>query len=203
MHDSKSAISVQNLIAELARTVKTIAAKDAELDSPVRDQADWLNTWSTAFWETICREWASIDQWRMNKVLLLVRFFLRETFGVLLTSVATDESDSKSKSSGLTAKQIQILETWPLSPRERKVPDGLRLHVLDIWVDELAAQIGAVQAERDQSKESDPDGLKTALIDAAQNLMTPVDKVSKEALSKGVKMRAKDAVKAFHEKSMS
>jgi ribosomal RNA-processing protein 1 len=199
MHDSKNAISVQKLIADLAATVRTMASKDAELRASDDIPPVWLATWTTAFWETICREWASIDQWRMNKVLLLVRFFLRESFNITLTSVVTDNPGSETVSKDLTADQIQILETWPLSPRERKVPDGLRLHILDIWVDELTGQISSVEDQSVQSVEGDPETVKAALLQAAKAFMAPVERVSKEALGKPVKMRAKDALQSFQE----
>jgi len=196
MHDSKSAISVQNLIAEVAGLVKVIAAKDDELSttsSGGQDAGVWLDTWTIAFWETISREWVSIDQWRMNKVLLLVRFFLRENFQLLFAALAADGSQSRSKSTEIVTRQVQVFETWPLSPRERKVPDGLRLHVLDVWSDEL---VGQLKAAAEQSGE---DGVKGALTGVAKAIMVPVEKISKEALSKGVKMRAKEAIKTFQE----
>ncbi|KIW99671.1 uncharacterized protein Z518_11084 [Rhinocladiella mackenziei CBS 650.93] len=199
MHDSKNAISVQNLTAELAGTVRAMFAKDEERGSDGQTSS-WLATWASAFWATICREWASIDQWRMNKVLLLVRFFLRETFNVILVSVSKTDVDVKATSKNLLTTQITVLETWPLSPRDRKVPDGLRLHVLDIWVDELAGQIGSAERGNDESKGNQSGNLKSHLIEASTRCMTPVENLSKEALSKGVKLRAKDALKIFQEK---
>lgn len=195
MHDSKNAISVQNLAAELASTVEIMAAKDEETPRNSDEGiSSWLSTWADAFWETICREWVSIDQWRMNKVLLLVRFFLRETFKISLVAVATDDSDTKTRSKNLVSRQSQILEKWPLSPRERKVPDGLRLHVLDVWADELLGQFDVVH------KQFESETIEATLRELAGTLMLPVETISKEALSKGVKLRAKDAIQLFAER---
>ncbi|EXJ82133.1 hypothetical protein A1O1_08202 [Capronia coronata CBS 617.96] len=198
MHDSKNAVSVQNLTAELAGTVKTMAAKDAETDDDgdagSEGKPSWSETWAAAFWETICREWVSIDQWRLNKVLLLVRFFLRETFNVSFGYVVTDESDAKKGSKILISRQRQVVETWPLSPRERKVPDGLRLHVLDVWADELLGQFDAVH------KQFESENIDAALQDVAKEFMAPVETISRNALSKGVKTRAKDAIQVFQER---
>jgi ribosomal RNA-processing protein 1 len=199
MHDSKNAISVQNLIAEIASLSRVVAAKDDDISKSDSQDGVWLDTWTTAFWETICREWASIDQWRMNKILLLVRFFLRENFGLLFAAVSTDESESRSKSHGTVARQVQVLETWPLSPQDRKIPDGLRLHVLDIWSDELVGRFTAAQEGQESSKEGGEDSPKLSLTDAAKLIMSPVEKISKEALSKGVKTRAKESLKSFQE----
>ncbi|KIW31306.1 uncharacterized protein PV07_02963 [Cladophialophora immunda] len=221
MHDSKNALSVQRLAAELAGTQRIMDEKDRELSrsaasSGVPDSGQdqhshhhhdpWLDVWASAFWETVCREWASIDQWRMNKVLLLVRFFVREMFNIALGWAAPNNDESSAAAKGRIASQLQILESWPLSPRERKVPDGLRLRVLDVWVDELAGQLGAAQKAVDEAGQSDGgdggDGgaKKAALLDTAKAFMAPVQKLSKEALSKGVKVRAKEAVQLAEEK---
>jgi ribosomal RNA-processing protein 1 len=191
MHDSKNAISVQNLIAEIASLLRNMVAKDEDLNASNGQHESWLDMWATAFWETICREWASIDQWRMNKVLLLVRLYLRETFQLILSTSSDDQSDNKDKSKDLADRQVQILQNWPLSPRERKVPDGLRLHVLDIWSDELVTQLKAAQKEQDVDDKT--------IEDVAKSLMVPVEKISKDALSKGVRMRAKETLKSFDE----
>lgn len=199
MHDSKNAISVQNLIAEIASLSRVIAAKDDDISKSDGQDGVWLDTWATAFWETICREWATIDQWRMNKILLLVRFFLRENFRLLFAAVSSDETESRSKSHKTVARQAQVLESWPLNPHDRKIPDGLRLHVLDVWSDELVGQFTAAQEGHDSSAENGEESVKVALTDAAKLIMSPVEKISKEALSKGVKTRAKESLKSFQE----
>ncbi|OAL20893.1 hypothetical protein AYO22_08521 [Fonsecaea multimorphosa] len=216
MHDSKNALSVQRLAAELAATLRIMDEKDHESPAASAPGSDaqshpWLDVWTTAFWETVCREWSSIDQWRMNKVLLLVRFFVRELFSLAFGwATNTDASASTSTPQSLVASQLQILENWPLSPRERKVPDGLRLHVLDVWVDELAGQFDAAQrdvavAESEQQSDdgdavADAQKVKTVLLDTAKAFMAPVEKLSKEALSRGVKVRAKEAIQLAEEK---
>ncbi|KAK5455045.1 hypothetical protein LTS15_005765 [Exophiala xenobiotica] len=197
------ALARSKLAAELAHTVQTMASKDDEVRNAGSQTYSWLETWSVAFWETICREWSSIDQWRMNKILLLVRFYLREVFNLSLQSVLDDDSEGKENSTNFITSQVHILEAWPLSPRERKVPDGLRLHVLDIWADELAGQVDAVQKGHSQTGETENESANAALTDVANIFMTPVDKVSKEALHKGVKMRAKEAVKSYQDQFTS
>ncbi|EXJ58984.1 hypothetical protein A1O7_06415 [Cladophialophora yegresii CBS 114405] len=198
MHDTKNALSVQKLIAELAGTIRTMDQKDQQLvDAETAQSQSWLGTWTTAFWETVCREWASIDQWRMNKVLLLVRFFIREQFGLVLGWAVKEDPKLK----GQVASPLRIIKAWPLSPRERKVPDGLRLHVLDVWVEELAGQLNAVQKVLDDedAENSNSESKKSVLLSLAQEFMEPVRKISREALSKGVKIRAKEAVKLAEE----
>ena len=196
MHDSKNALSVQGLITDLAKTLKTMDDKDWLLaDNGDSQHRVWLETWTTAFWETICREWPNIDQWRMNKVLLLVRFFLREQFRLLFDRAVNDSADAKK----VAMAQIITLEAWPLSPRERKVPDGLRLHVLDVWVDELTTQRSAAKKLVDEGHGADVESKKSLLIDIAKDLIEPIRKLSKEALSKGVRNRAKETTQAVAE----
>ncbi|OAP54217.1 hypothetical protein AYL99_11318 [Fonsecaea erecta] len=209
MHDSKSALSVQRLAAELAGTLRIMDEKDHEAGSDGQTHP-WLDVWATAFWETVSREWSSIDQWRMNKVLLLVRLFVRELFSLALGWATTSTGDASTPTptpQSRVGSQLQILEAWPLSPRERKVPDGLRLHVLDVWVDELGGQLGAAQQKavtKSEHRDGDDDAhaqkAAALLLDTARAFMGPVEKLSKEALSKGVKLRAKEAVQLAQEK---
>jgi ribosomal RNA-processing protein 1 len=197
MHDSKNALSVQRLLAELAHTLKTMDDKDRQLAEAADPRGQpWLETWTNAFWETLCREWAAIDQWRMNKVLLLVRFVIREQFRLMFDRVVNDPANADAA----VAKQVQVLEAWPLSPRERKVPDGLRLHVLDVWTDELTGQLTAAQKSVEEEEAENAESKKEAMVKVTKDFMEPVRIVGREALSKGVKMRAKETIKLADER---
>ena len=57
------------------------------------------------------------------------------------------------------------------------MPDGLRLHVLDIWLDEL-----------DQISDE---------AELRSQLMHPIRELAKDAMAKSVRMKAKEVVKAF------
>ena len=87
-----------------------------------------------------------------------------------------------------TNEQSLILERWPLSPRERKVPDGLRYHVLDIWVEELEKARSSANGE-----------LHDELKSIEQKFMEPVEKLAKDGLTKPVRMRAKDTLASAKE----
>lgn len=197
MHDSKNALSVQRLIADLAGTLRTMNGKDQELAEDFGSiDRSWMETWATAFWETVSREWASIDQWRMNKILLLVRIFLREQFELGFSWAIKEGPKPESQ----VSKQIRTLEAWPLSPRERKVPDGLRLHVLDIWSEEMDGQLSAAQEALANAEDGDAEGGKTALLDTVKEFNESMRQLSREALSKGVRTKAKEAVKLWEER---
>ena len=86
----------------------------------------------------------------------------------------------------LLSSQLEVLRSLPLSPRDRKVPDGLRLHVLDIWLDELET----ISSNADQNAEYD---------ELEMQLMQPVRELAREALSKSVRMKAKEEVRVCDE----
>lgn len=65
---------------------------------------------------------------------------------------------------------LQLIEERPLSASDGKVPDGLRYHVLDVWMD------GLVGVE----------GWK------ARNMMRPVENLKNEGRTKVVRKRAAD-----------
>lgn len=178
MHDSKSMISVQNLITSLADQFTVIAGKDVEAKGEGPSQ---LAVFSNAFWETMAREWSGIDVHRMNKVLLLVRVVTRAIFKICMPSAKVEPN--RPASVIYTDEQIAIFEKWPLSPRERRVPDGLRYHVLDIWVDELEEAGG--QANMFIHKE---------MAGIRDQFLEPVEKLAKDGLTKPVRTRAKETL---------
>ena len=111
-----------------------------------------------AFWQTVCREWAGLDSHRINKILLLVRLVVRRV---------------------LAEGRMEVICAYALSPRERKVPDGLRYHVLDLWVEEVERSV-AETGGRDE--------------EVLTRLMRPVWTMAQEGSSKGVRVRAKEVL---------
>lgn len=114
------------------------------------------------------REWKGIDSLRMDKYLYLIRCYVNRGFEVCKkgkweVEVVEEYGEMMSADGG------------PLSARDAKVPVGLRLHVLDVWVDEL----GKVDVER-----AAPLG----------KVMEPVRKLSKDSLVKSVRVRAREQI---------
>lgn len=188
MHDSKSMVSVQNLTTSLADQFTVIAKKSVEIEgeSTADGGVSQLGVFSEAFWETMAREWSGIDVHRMNKILLLIRLVTRSILSICMPSA--EEGDERPSSMRDTNEQCMIFEKWPLSPRERKVPDGLRYHMLDIWVDELDEVANQTNSEQHEE-------LKSVL----QKFMEPVEKLAKDGLTKPVRTRAKEALAAAKE----
>jgi ribosomal RNA-processing protein 1 len=185
MHDSKSPISVQNLTATLADLTVSIT-------TPASPTAVALPL-TEAFWTTMAREWTSIDAHRMDKYLLFVRFVVRRVFAGIVQD-ATNKEDTEEKEDEVVQKrQIALLENFPLSPRERKVPDGLRYHVLDIYVDELERAVALGQDGGDEEEEGEGE-ISEETRTRVERLLVPVETVAREGLSKGVRVRAKEVL---------
>ncbi|KAI3538251.1 nucleolar protein,Nop52 [Colletotrichum paranaense] len=110
-------IPQQNLASELAGLTACLRNDD-------------VPTWLAAFWEILSKQWTDIDVLRMEKFLLLVR----RTFTSGLQWVKEGEYQE-----ARVDALLKVYGEWPfeLEGDLRKVPIGLRLHGLDIWVDEL------------------------------------------------------------------
>jgi ribosomal RNA-processing protein 1 len=126
--------------------------------------------WLRAFWQTMAREWGGIDALRMDKFLYLVRCYVGKGFEVVRGLRKGDWNDE-----GLVEEYVKVLEEVPLNVRDGKIPNGLRYHVIDIYVDEL----DKVDAE------------SNAPLDT---LLEPLRKLGKESLTKPVRQRVAEAL---------
>ena len=128
-----------------------------------------------AFWSTMARRWTEIDSLRMEKFLRLVRVMVRAGL-------------EWCKRGGWTEDRVQgwneEMRRLPLSvpgedgeDGERMVGDGMRYHVLDVYVDELEKVDG-------EEREA-PVGL----------IMEPARKLMEKANTKALRERARDCVK--------
>lgn len=231
MHDSKNAISVQNLLKEIAGTFRIFDNKDIELhqgtdeSKPNGQDAEnsWLEPYHNAFWQTLVKEWATIDSHRMNKYLLLVRFVMRELATICLHSIfhsnvqgsststngkarkRKSRTDSKNEkddtvevASQLKIKSVvDVLQTdGPLNTKDRKIPDGLRLHLLDLYATETFAALSTLMEEAaDQTTKPQLIKLKEML----DGLKSPVLAMSQSdsGAPRNVRMKAKEALEEF------
>ncbi|KAI0883004.1 uncharacterized protein GGS22DRAFT_43304 [Annulohypoxylon maeteangense] len=171
-------IPQQNLCAELAELLSV-------LPTPTDDECVVVIPFLRAFWTTLSREWTAIDVLRMEKYLLLVR----RVFGASLAWAGDGRKGKKSQEWTGTRvnRMLRLLEEWPLEKTGdlAKVPVGLRLHVLDIWVDE-AEKLELLTGESDASLADSADFLaKLRRIVEAQSKSTckPVRDRAKESLA--------------------
>ncbi|EDV98700.1 ribosomal RNA processing protein 1 homolog [Drosophila grimshawi] len=81
----------------------------------------------SAFMRTMCQEWFGIDQWRMDKFLMLVRRMLRYMLRVLKKSKWSPDLIQTFN----TSMQQSVLADQPKSR-------GLTMHYMDVFFEELA-----------------------------------------------------------------
>jgi len=141
-----------------------------------RDLADLLDVLTTTenllgfidgFWKTMAREWGNIDALRMDKYLYLVRCYVNKGFEKVAQNGWENEE--------LRAEYLKVLEVAPLNARDPKVPNGLRYHVVDIYVDEL----DKVDTERNAPLEA---------------LLKPLRNLGTDSITKPVRKRVQEAL---------
>lgn len=172
-------IPQQNLCADLADLVSI-------LPTPLDDECAAVIPFLRAFWATLSREWTSIDVLRMEKYLLLVR----RVFGSSLAWATNKKKGSNGKrwDNSRVDGMLKLLQEWPLEKTGdlSKVPVGLRLHVLDIWVDEAEKVELLAELEDEKTFEDSVvllDGLRRIVEVQARSTCKPVRARAKESLS--------------------
>lgn len=121
-------------------------------------------------------QWSAIPGLRLDKYLLLCRYYIQGAFQYLATKGWGEE---------LVETYLRIVEEVPLSTGMEvvdgnmggKVPDGLRYHVLDVWVDGLEGR-----------EEGLPEGM-------LERVMGPVQRLAREGKTKVLRERAKEALR--------
>ncbi len=117
----------------------------------------------------MAREWAGIDVLRMDKTLLLVRKYVHAAFAYLARKRWADRD--------LLERYVGVLAAIPLNPVDGKVPDGLRYHIMDVYVEEL---------DRVDTPRSGVLPLEV--------LLGPLRALEREGVSKAVRRRAGEAL---------
>lgn len=158
---------MQDKPAQQQRLSHDLASLIAILQAPV------VLPFLRAFWLTISREWGQIEALRLDKYLYLIRQYLNASFRYL----SKDNWGDK----GMIEEFTRILEETPFNPTDMKIPNGLRYHVLDIYVDELE-KVGGGESEWEVRRD---------ILDV---LMNPVEKLAKEGTLKVVRVAAKETL---------
>lgn len=174
-------IPQQNLCTELAELLSV-------LPTPNDDEGAAVIPFLRAFWATLSREWTSIDVLRMEKFLLLVR----RVFGASLAWVGGGKRGKKDGAwTGTRAdSMLRLLQEWPLESKGdlSKVPVGLRLHVIDIWVDETE-KLELLDQESEDDSAEDTSG-KVQFLDRIREIV----EVQTKSTCKPVRMRARESM---------
>lgn len=116
-------------MSDKPRNQQQLARDLAALTDVLRDESTKL-AWLEAFWQTMASNWNAIDSLRMDKYLYLVRCYVSKGFELLKQRKWSEEWVEK-------YTDMLAVDGAPLSARDPKVPRGLTLHVLDVWMDEL------------------------------------------------------------------
>ncbi|KFY72586.1 hypothetical protein V499_07265 [Pseudogymnoascus sp. VKM F-103] len=125
---------------------------------------------TAAFWTTMAREWTRIDVLRMEKFLLLTRRYVGAAFG---------QCADKGWEAGVVEEQMRVLREGPLEPEARGVPNGMRYHVIDVWVDELERAGGLGEKRK---------GVELEV------LLEPLKVLGTESPTKSVRKKCKEAL---------
>jgi len=152
-------------MSDRPRTQHALANELATLPSliPVETQIPFLR----AFWQTMGREWTNIDVLRMEKFLLLTRRYLCASL-VLLREAGWKGDHVK--------QHLELLQEGPLNVEDFKISNGMRYHVIDIYIDEL---------ERASALEED------APLDT---MLEPLRTMAKLSPTKDVRRKCKEAL---------
>lgn len=105
----------------------------------------------------------------MDKFLFLVRQYLHASFR-LFARQHWQKADA-------LERYLDILRETPLNPTDPKVPNGLRLHVLDIYIDELD--------KVDEARES---GLPL------EQVLAPLRELGEKSVTKAIRVRVKETL---------
>ncbi|KAJ2627804.1 hypothetical protein H4R22_004219, partial [Coemansia sp. RSA 1290] len=79
-----------------------------------------------AFWETMSREWFDMDKHRIDKYLLLARRMVFFTF----KAMQKNQWDQ-----ALVEEYLKVYQEVPANPDDPKIPNSIRTHVSDVYVD--------------------------------------------------------------------
>ncbi|KAM0325709.1 hypothetical protein ACHAQA_007009 [Verticillium albo-atrum] len=133
----------QNLANDMADLYASLPGAQPK-DASKPDTNDNVTIWFTAAYEVLAPQWTEIDVLRMEKFLRLVRrMFAAHLRWVGDKQWATERQD----------KAIALLKLWPFESEGDvgRVPPGLRLHALDIWVDEME-RVGLFEGEGEEAE---------------------------------------------------
>lgn len=131
-----------------------------------------------AFWVIMAREWENLDVHRLDKFLMLLRRYVAATFRRL----KVEEWDND-----LIAEYIKVAQHIPLNILDGKVSNGIRLHMFDIYLDELERIVKEDAEIEDPDNIDWPELMKDVPV---LSLLTPIEELSKQSLTKFIRIRA-------------
>ncbi|XP_026529811.1 ribosomal RNA processing protein 1 homolog B isoform X2 [Notechis scutatus] len=104
------------------------------------ENMDTRHLFIQTFWQTVNREWNGIDRLRLDKFYMLIRMMLRQSFEVLKRN---------EWNASLIERFLNMLIMEVMHP-DSHAPIGIKLHFIDIYLEELA-KVGAKELTADQN----------------------------------------------------
>lgn len=99
-----------------------------------------LKEFHQAFWLIMSKEWPTIDKWRIDKYLMLIRRVIRHQLFRLEALKWKKE---------VLEDFVSVLQDYPLSD-DPKMPKALSYHICDLFLDEIEYVIFKDSRERDE-----------------------------------------------------
>ncbi|KAK2626610.1 hypothetical protein QTJ16_003785 [Diplocarpon rosae] len=155
-------------MSDRPRTQQALANSLADLVSVLPSET--IIPFLRAFWQTMQREWTNIDVLRMEKFLLLTRRYLGATFKAIEQRGWGEET---------VTEHLSLLMEVPCNVMEMRVPNGMRFHVIDIYVDEL-----------EKVRLLGEEGRKATV----ERMLEPLRALAKGSPTKPVRIKAKEAL---------
>jgi ribosomal RNA-processing protein 1 len=205
-----------------------------------------LHRFLRAFWITMGGDFHALDRIRLDKYLMLIRFYVGVAFEILVKDKGSTKSDGKKRKRDDAAKgrgkkqkkqdedeteagdeeedsaedlearypdlaaYIAIIEEGPLCPLNYDEdqdtdesdpnyvpmphgPDGLRYHLIDIWIDELEKVLEFEEVGEGEGEESPKRKIKGDV--PMELILRPLEKLRAESAYKPVRTRAAEALK--------
>ncbi|GMG34735.1 unnamed protein product [Ambrosiozyma monospora] len=162
--------------------------------------ADNFAIFVQAFWVVMIKEWPDLDQWRLDKFYMLMRYVVRESFSKL---------KNEKWNEGLVDSYIKCLSEGVLSG-DVKIPNGIVFHIIDVWLDEFERVVFEKETaskeddeEEDEEEEEeeerkndgndDKEEILQLLVDVpTEKLLAPFRAIRKDALMKVLREKVRD-----------
>ncbi|KAJ5852292.1 Ribosomal RNA processing protein [Penicillium soppii] len=184
-----------------------------------------LHRFLRAFWITIGRDYHSLDRLRLDKYLMLIRFYVGVAFEILVKNSSAKSADGKKRKREDAAKKSRGKKQKKQAEAEAEAAEEEKDDAEDLEAKypDLAAYISIIEEgplcplnyDEDQDKESDdpnyvpmphgPDGLRYHLMDIwidelekgdvpVELILRPLEKLRTESRYKPVRTRAAEAL---------
>lgn len=139
----------------------------------------------SSFWKIMSAEWLALDRHRVDKFYMLLRRYVGYAFQ-RLAQEGWEET--------WIERHNTVMNKVPLHPENPKIPDGIRYHILEIYLDELEKVVLKDKKEAEDEDE-DEDNVKELFADVpVAELLEAVETLSEESVNPIVKKKCVEDV---------